>query len=152
MRLANFVRLSVFCKEDEDEKQIEEGLRKLLPLDMEKEKINISRQKATGFNEKKILIMEIELRKDRHINSFLESLKANLGSAQKEMLLRQKESRLDTELNFFIRLDKERLHSGEYFVTDSGSCYHIKISIAAFPKTRENALKTLEDIFGNGYN
>ncbi len=147
MKLANNVRISVFSKEDENEQAIEEKLKQMVPLELEKEKITLTKQTAMGFNEKKIRILEIALNKDRHINTFLESITKNLGEKQKELLLRQKESRLDEELNFFIRLDKEKMLNNEYWITDSGSCYHIKINIAAFPRKREKAFEIIEQIF-----
>lgn len=148
MKLANSIRISVFAKEDEDESRIEEGLKSVIPLDFEREKISVERKTSIGFNERKIRILGILLQKDRHINAFLEFLGGKLGERQKGLLLRQKESRLDSELYFFIRLDKEKLLNGEFFITDSGSCYHIRISIAAFPKSRLDALGVVERIFG----
>ncbi len=148
MKLVNSIKMSVFTKEEENEREIEEKLKQLIPLELEKEKIAVTKQTATGFNEKRIRIIEAMLTKDRHINAFLEKLKENLSEKQKELLIRQKESRLDDELNFFIRLDKEKLLNNEHWVTDSGNCYHIRINIAAFPKRREDALKMIEKIFG----
>lgn len=148
MKIANSVRISVFTKEEENAAEIEEKLRRLVHFDLEKEKISVQKQAATGFNEKKITIMEIILVKDRHINAFLDFLKEKLGERQKELLLRQKESRLDDELNFFMRLDKEKLLQDEFWITDSGNCFHIRISVAAFPRKRENAAKIIENVFG----
>ena len=62
------------------------------------------------------------------------------------MVVKQ-EDRLDEECNFFIRLDKEKLMNGECWITDSGDCYHIKISVAAFPKKKERAKQVVEQIF-----
>ncbi|MBI2133296.1 hypothetical protein HYU11_01290 [Candidatus Woesearchaeota archaeon] len=152
MKIANSIKISVFAKEDENEAAIEEKLRELTSLDLEKEKINVKKQTATGFNEKKIRIMEIVLEKDRHIKAFIGFLKENLGEKQKEILLRQKESRLDNNLNFFIRLDKEKLLNNEFWITDSGNCFHIKANIAAFPKKKEKAVEIIKSIFtGHGF-
>ncbi len=148
MKLANNVRIKVFAKEEENAAEIEEKLKQLVPLDFEKEKIPVKKQAATGFNEKKITIMELSLAKNKHINAFLDFLKEKLGERQKELLIRQKETRLDNELNFFMRLDKEKLLQNEFWITDSGNCYHIKISVAAFPRKRENALKAVDDALG----
>ena len=146
MKLANSIKISVFAKGEENEQEIEDKLKQLIPLDLEKEKIAVTKQTATGFNETRIRIIEAMLTKDRHINAFLEKLSENMSEKQKELLIRQKESRLDDELNFFIRLDKEKLLNNEYWVTDSGNCYHIRINIAAFPKRREYALEMIEKV------
>ena len=61
----------------------------------------------------------------------------------------QKESRLDDNLDFFLRFGKdEYIRNDKLMLTDSGNCFHIKISIDAFPKKREIALKIADKIFG----
>ncbi len=55
---------------------------------------------------------------------------------------------MDEHHHFFIRFDKDKLiENNEFFITDKGNCYHIKMTIAAFPTTRENALKAIEKLF-----
>ncbi len=146
MKALNNVVLSVFCKEEEDEKSIYACLLKLLPFDLDKEKIKIERRSALGFNERKIVIYEARLEKERHTKEFTSKLLGNLKPEQKALLLRQVESRLDEEFNFFIRLDKPRFLEGEYFITDHGDCYHIRMCVAAFPKKREKALEVLKRV------
>ncbi|HHE36835.1 MAG TPA: hypothetical protein ENL16_03405, partial [Candidatus Woesearchaeota archaeon] len=90
--------------------------------------------------------LEVELKKEKHTNAFLKSLKQKLNSQQKSVLVKQ-ENRLDDECNFFIRLDKHKLLNDEYWITDSGDCYHVRISIAAFPKNKESARKVVEQVF-----
>jgi RNA binding exosome subunit len=107
----------------------------------------LKEQTAIGFREKKIKIFEIRLEKQRHLKQFLEFLVGSLSDEQKGLILRQRESRLDEELDFFIRLDKQRWLSGEIFITDSGDCFHIKMSIAAFPAKREAAMRIIDKIF-----
>ena len=78
------------------------------------------------------------------MNKFLENLLNNLSKGQKEQILREDESRLDENLDFFIRLDKDSwINDKKLELTDSGKCFHLKISIAAFPKKREVALKVV---------
>ncbi|MBI4439255.1 hypothetical protein HY640_04950 [Candidatus Woesearchaeota archaeon] len=57
---------------------------------------------------------------------------------QRKLLLLQMDS----------RLDKERFLKGECVLTDGGSCFHIRISVAAFPKTRERAISSVKVMFG----
>ncbi len=142
MKLANSANIRVFCKEGEDNEAIAGGLKLLLPFDAEKEKARIDEQKAEGFDERQIEILSVMLTKERHLNAFIESLMKRLGGERKT-LLEQLGSRLDDDLDFFIRLDKEMLLKGRFVLTDSGNCYHIRISIAAFPKRREKAAEML---------
>ena len=151
MKLANLIKLSVFSKESENDNEevIKEKLLSLIPFDLEKEKLKLEQDSAEGLEGKRIRIFSIKLQKQRHTNQFLENLKEKLTKEQKELLLRQIETRLENELNFFIRLDKNKLiNNSEFFITEKGNCFHIKISIAAFPAKREKALEVVKQIFG----
>ena len=144
----NAACLRVFAKEEDDLEKIKEKFLSFFPFDLEQEKITLREQTAAGFRDKKIKILEVCLSKRKHLNKFLEYLLNRLTKEQKEFLKGQKESRLDRELNFFIRFDKESLiGKSEYFITDSGNCFHLKISIAAFPAKRETALALIDEIF-----
>ena len=145
MKIAHTITITVFTKEDEDKQKIKEKLLELIPEGIDKEKLKIEEQTATGFNEKKITITKLTLEKENHTTKFLKNLFSKLSNEQKNMLSKQKESRTDEECNFYIRLDKEKLNQGQYHITDEGNCYHIKTSIAAFPAKKENAIKKLEE-------
>ena len=147
MKLVHQACINVFIKEGENAEKIEETLTKLVPLNLEKEKITINKQSAAGLEDKKIMIEEIILTKQKHTTEFLKNLLNNLTSEQKELLLSQAESRLDEHLHFFIRLDKDKLLNNEFEITDSGNCFHIKLSIAAFPAKREVGLEIINTIF-----
>lgn len=147
MKLANSIKISVFAKEEEDSEKILNKLIALIPFNIEEEKITPAKQNASGFNEKIIKIFEITLNKDRHISGFLEFLNSKLTKEQKELLIMQADSRTDEELNFFIRFDKDKLLNEEFCITDSGNCYHIKLSLAVFPKKKENAFAVVKEIF-----
>lgn len=146
MKKLNKAVVSVFVKEDENLEEIKSALKSLIPLDLEKEKISVKRQTAKGFEEKKIVILKIELEKARHTNAFTQNLLNKLTKGQKELLLDQAESRLDNHQHFFLRLDKEKMLKGQYEITDSGDCFHIKLHIAAFPSKRQEALKVIEKL------
>jgi RNA binding exosome subunit len=123
-------------------------IRKFFPFDLEEEKLKIDRRSAISFDARKILIFQVHLEKTSHINQFLRHLSTLLNDQQKTLLIKQKESRLDKGNHFFIRFDKDKLiNENRFFVTDKGNCYHLKMSIAAFPTTRENAFKVLDELF-----
>jgi hypothetical protein len=146
MKLANIIKVSVFIKPEEDENSLKLKLLELLPFNLEEEKIVLKKTRATGFGQKEIIIYEVELDKDKHTNLFLKNLKEKLDEQQRIMLIKQ-EDRLDERLNFFIRLDKESLLQEQYQVTDCGECFHIRISIAAFPRKKDVALEVVKKIF-----
>lgn len=140
--------ITIYCKPEDNEEDILENFRKFLPFNLEEEKIKIERHSAASVKERKIIIFQVHLGKTRHINKFIQHLNKILNQQQKELLLKQKESRLDEGNHFFVRFDKDKLiQENRFFITDKGNCYHLKMSIAAFPITRENALRVVEEIF-----
>ena len=147
MKHFNKININVFSYPEEDYKIIKSKFISLFPFDIEKEKIKLEESKAEGFNERQIIILEASIEKERHTKVFFENFLLKLKPEQKEMILRQIESRVDEELNFFIRLDKEKLLQDEYYVTDSGNCYHLRFNLAVFPRKRELALKLAKELF-----
>ncbi|MBW2992189.1 hypothetical protein KY345_03150 [Candidatus Woesearchaeota archaeon] len=139
MRAAHNIVISVFAKEGESEEEIKRGLLNLIPIDLEKEKVAVEEKTAAGFDDKRIRVFEVRLERERHVRRFLENLMSKLNERQKDLLIGQLDSRVDEECNFFIRLDKEKLLNGEYWVTDSGDCYHIKTLVASYPAKKERA-------------
>jgi hypothetical protein len=146
MKTAHNVMITVFSNEGEDSEKIKEGLIKLAALNLEKEKIKIEQEKAEGVLGSRIDIFRINLEKERHVNSFLENLFFKLSQQQKELIIKQIETRVDDECRFFLRLDKDKLLEGQYWVTDKGNCFHIKISIAAYPAKKEKAVEIVRKL------
>jgi len=151
MRTIHHIWLNIYAKPEDDPSLLEEKLRALVPFNLEKNKLKINKSnlssEKSSFKERVITILEIHLEKTAHINKFLKHLNEILNKDQKELLLRQKESRLDITNHFFIRFDKNKLQNNEYFITDSGDCFHVRFSVAAYPATRSNALKIIDNLF-----
>jgi RNA binding exosome subunit len=145
MKLAHTIKLRVFINEDEDYEKIREKLVSLFPFDLEQNKINIQKTIALGAKENKIIILKIKITKDSLINQFIKSLDKKLGD-QKEILIKQLSSRTDEQGRFFIRLDKKQLLKNRFKITDSGSCFHIEMHVAAFPMNKENAMQAAKSI------
>ncbi|PIN76050.1 hypothetical protein COV18_01350 [Candidatus Woesearchaeota archaeon CG10_big_fil_rev_8_21_14_0_10_37_12] len=148
MKLVHNITITVFVKPEEDKEEIKKRLIELIPFDLAEQKIKIEEQTAQGFNERKIKIYTVHLKKTTHTKQFLKNFLNLLNEEQKKLLIAQKESRLDEECNFFIRIEKEALAEKQKIqLTEGGNCYHIRLSVAAFPKTRENALKIVDNLF-----
>ena len=148
MKYAHLIKLTVFSYENENSQSVLDAFLMLFPFDLEENKVTFRKTNANGFNESKIEIMEATLTKPNLISQFLNNLLKNLDAAQKNSILQQAESRLDKNLDFFLKFDKNSWINGKKLVlTDSGKCFHIKISIAAFPKKREIALNIIRDLF-----
>lgn len=153
MKYAHSIKLTAFSYEHENSESVLEAFLRFFPFSLEKNKVDLKKSIASGFNEKKIDILEATLTKNSLINQFLKGLLDNLDGSQKKQALEQAESRLDKNLDFFIRLDKDSwLNEKKLVLTDSGKCFHLKISMAAFPKKREVALNLIKDLFSANEN
>ncbi len=148
MKSFTSIAISVFAKPEDDAKKLETGLIKLIPFDLENEKIAVDDQTAQGFNQRTIHIYTITLQKDRHVNAFVDFLLEKLSKQQRIQLVNEADTRLDSDLMFFLRIDKALwVNDGILQLTDSGSCYHIKCTVAAFPKKRDIALEVATNVF-----
>lgn len=71
-----------------------------------------------------------------------------MDESQKKNIVMQIESRLGKNLDFFMRFDKEAwINEKKLILTDSGKCFHIRLSVAVFPKKRYAALKLVKGLF-----
>ncbi len=147
MRFVHGVQVRVFVTREDVESEIITGLRWLFPLDLDANKIAISRQTVEGVEGNQIIILSAVLLKEAHTNLFLRIFCESLGPEQCALLLTQKESRLDESLHFFLRLDKKSVLQKKAVLTDSGDCFHLMLTIAAFPSNRASALLVVEKIF-----
>ena len=148
MKYAHLIKLTVFSYENENIDLALASFLRFFPFDLEGNKVVLGKTNATGFNEKKITIFEVKLTKNNLINQFLQNLLENLDKHQKNTILNQIDSRLDKNLDFFLRFDKSSwVNEKKLILTDSGKCFHLKISIAAFPKKREIALNVINNLF-----
>jgi RNA-binding protein len=146
--ISHQIKVTVFVKGEEDFDKIKNGLLELFPFNLEEEKLAINENIVEGFDEKKIKILEVVIDKERHTKGFIENLLKNLSNETKEVILRQAESRLDNEMMFYMRFSKEKwLNEKTLWLTDQGNCFHIKMSLAAFPKKREKALELIQKVF-----
>ena len=151
MKIAHQIKIKVFSYEkiNEDNKLILDKFLELFPFDLKDEKIELKKTWAEGFHEKKIIVFETILNKEKHIKRFLENLNQKLGNEEKNRIISQLDSRLDDNLDFFLRFDKEEyLKNNNLTITPSGNCFHVSMSIAAFPKKRDSALRIVKGIFG----
>jgi RNA binding exosome subunit len=151
MELVNAVDLRVFILPEDNPDDVRKAFLEFFPFSLAEEKIPLEEQRATGFNERKITILKATLLKKSHIRAFLKSLLAKLTPDQKAYLLSQKHSRLDEQLKFFIRIDKPTLlNEKRHFITEKGECFHITLSIASYPRSRDKALKAVEQLLTVG--
>ena len=147
MKYAHLIKLTVFSYENENSQAVLDAFLNFFPFNLEENKVDFRKTNAHGFNESKIEILEVTLAKANLINQFLNNLLKNLDETQKNTILQQVESRLDKNFDLFLRFDKDSWINGKKLIlTDSGKCFHLKISIATFPKKREIALNIVKEL------
>ena len=146
MRRAHSVTITSFVKPEEDLEQARQAFLSLIPFPLEEERLALDEAVAKGFNDRSITVLSLKLEKERHTNAFLANLSSRLSGAQKQQLLEQ-EDRLDARLDYFLRFRKQDLPL--LVLTDKGECVHVKISLAAFPKSRERALAIIKEVFSD---
>lgn len=140
MKYAHSITLTAFCKPEEDLQIIKEGLTALVPFNLEENKLKVE-DEADTFEHRTIHILRITLKKLNHTNQFVKNFLTSLSDEQKKTLLEQEESRIDEEYNFFVRISKTMWSKHKMIeLTDSGDCYHIKFTLACYPKNRNTAL------------
>ena len=144
MKYAHSVEIRVFAKEHDNIGRIVRGLQDLVPFDLASVPIKV--ETAYGQYDDKIKIITILLEKKTHTTKTVENIMAKLSRNQKNMLWEQRQSRLDEDLNFYIRLDKNKLMEGDFRITDSGKCFWIRFSIAAYPHKRSVAKKIIQQL------
>ncbi len=148
MRWIHRATLTALANQEEDAEAIKEGINALVPFNLEEAKVPFQTQNVDGFDDRIIKIFTIILTKEAHTNDFLQFLLDTLSQEQKDLLVSQAESRLDTEYDFFIRIDKAAwIKERQILLTDSGNCFHIKLTLAVFPKKKESALKLIQKLF-----
>lgn len=148
MRWVHRITITAFAKPEEDVERIRESIIALVPFDLNRARVVLGTENAEGFNERTIKIFSISLTREAQTNDFLDFLLNKFSDEQKRLLISQAESRLDADLDFFIRLDKEHwMNKREFQLTDSGSCFHIKLAVAAYPKKRDAALLLVRKLF-----
>ena len=147
MKLAHYVRIRVLCKDNEDQKIIEKTLRKLIPFNLEEQKLKLKINTVKGIKKNNITIMQVELKKDSHSSKFIKFVSKNLNPDEKVLLINELDTRIDDKNHIYIRLDKEKLLNDEFTITDDGNCFHITICLACYPSTKENAIKLATEIF-----
>lgn len=146
-KFAHNIKITVYINDEEDETKITNTFLSLIPLDLEKEKLSLEKTSVKGTTERNISILGLFIDKQRHIKAVLKNLKELLGTENCITLINQRSSRLDEHLHFYIRLDKQDLMNNKATLVDHGNCFHIKMTIAAYPAKREIAQDMIRDFF-----
>lgn len=133
MKRLHFVKIRVIAKDDEEETL--EKLKELIGFDPKEADI----EKTENDD---ITVFETFFRKTRNTNRFIKNLREKLGEEKKKII----DKGVVHQNRVYVRLDKEKLLNDEFRITDKGDCFHIRMSVAAYPRKKEVADKKLKEI------
>ncbi len=129
-----------FVYSTENEEKVREAIFTLLPT------AQIEKETTEGYYKNQVIILHGKITKKREIKDFLEKLNSLKPSAKKR-ILRELEDRIDDRGNLFLRFDKQRAFLEELKTVDHGDAIHLKLKIAAYPASKEGAIKVARQIF-----
>jgi RNA binding exosome subunit len=151
MKYVHNIVISVFSKKGEDAEKIKLALEGLALLDLcdAKEKVALTDSVVKSHFNEDIHIFDITIKREAQLNRFLKLFIAKLSEDQRKLLVSQRESRVDDECHFYIRFDKRKLlEEDRLWITDSGDCFHLKFTLAAYPVKKEVGMRIVEKLFG----
>jgi RNA binding exosome subunit len=144
----HYVDLRAFCYATEDEKRVEQALRRFVPgpvtPDSDGEFVELDREVTEGFHGDRILILSVRLERADQVRYAL----AALAEAEEfDRLLAELDDRVDDNTAFFVGLDKQAAFRGAVRL---GEGLTFRAKVEAYPAKREtaveNARETLEGL------
>ncbi|MBN2880965.1 hypothetical protein JXM83_02835 [Candidatus Woesearchaeota archaeon] len=150
MKLMHGIKIEVFGKDLEDNK-INDAFDFLLPFDLLQNKVKIETEyfgpdPEIGIGEP-ITSYKTLITQQRLLTEFISFLRKMLSPSQKEDIVTNASKFMDEDCNAYIRFDKESLFKKELELTKGGNCFHVTISLAAYPKTIEKAREVVTQLF-----
>lgn len=133
------IRYRVFVYEDEDEEELIEGLKNILPT------AKIEREVAEGMIEDEILILSGKIDKKKETKEFLKTL-LSIDKDSLEKLADDLEKKIDKNGNLFLRFSKDSACEEKWEICDTGDSIHLKVKIAAYPAKKEVAINLLNEV------
>src|SRR3989338_1254858 len=120
------VALRVFWKPGED---ISSSYQKIMPFSSkELEQVILTEEESEDLYQRSVII-----ERKRLIASFMTNLFNVLDEEDKHTIVTEIDERIDNaHFELFLRLDKKTLR-----LISGGNCFHIKLTVAAYPKTKE---------------
>jgi RNA binding exosome subunit len=104
-------------------------------------KLDFSETTAISFEERKIIVLEGTLKKQKLTELMLKKIVEKLNDEDRKILYLTADTRIDEDNRLYIRLDKEALKENNYILTDTGDCFRMSFQITTYPKNRETAIK-----------
>ena len=95
----------------------------------------------------KIIVLTDKITKKRTNKDFVSFLNDNLSDEDKNIIKEELSRRMDEKGNLFLRFDKQSAFDENLKLTYSGDAIHVRIKIASYPVSKENAIKVAKKLF-----
>ncbi|MEA4957263.1 hypothetical protein SDC9_08432 [bioreactor metagenome] len=133
------IRYRIFVYEDENEEDLINGLKNLLPT------AKPNREVAEGMLEDEIIILSGKIDRKKETKEFLNNL-LKMDNDSLSKLSADLESKTDKNGNLFLRFSKTSACEEKWEICDTGDSIHLKIKIAAFPAKKNVAISILNEV------
>lgn len=95
----------------------------------------------------KIIVLTDKITKKRTNRDFISFLNENLSNEDKSIIKEELSRRMDEKGNLFLRFAKQSAYTETLKLTYSGDAIHVRIKIASYPVSKENAMEVAEKLF-----
>lgn len=95
----------------------------------------------------KIIVLTDKITKKRTNKDIIAFLNENLSEKDKNTIKNELNRRMDDKGNLFLRFDKQLAFDEKLKLTYSGNAIHIRIKIASYPVSKENAIEVAKKLF-----
>ncbi|MGA1849040.1 MAG: RNA-binding domain-containing protein [Thermoplasmatota archaeon] len=131
------LRLSFFIQATEDEEKVLQAVANLLGMDPSP---LVNRSNAEGVHHNPIILLSIELKKEREIRAVLERWETTdfWQESKKDI-----DDRLDEDLVYHVRVDKEKAFGGDIALWKGGESIDIRLKVATYPSSREGSIEII---------
>jgi RNA binding exosome subunit len=162
-RLLHHVTVIVFCKPHDDQGKVLHGLDIISPVptatllqqeakqDPERPHTTHYRMpdieftvQKTSTDEGTMMIYTLFFKKLSWVNHFAKQLLSSMNAQERAEFADSPQLLLDSDGKLSVRLDKELLMHDKLSLTEDGQCYQVKASVAAYPKSEERILATVQ--------
>jgi len=130
----HYVDLRAFCYATEDEKRVEEALRRFLP-----EEFPVDRQESEGYHGDRILVLSARVENADDLRTVLSAL-TELPDLPD--VIDQLDERVDDNCSLFMRLDKQAAFRGE---VELGEGTTLRAKVEAYPANKEAAVENARE-------
>lgn len=95
----------------------------------------------------KIIVLTDKITKKRTNRDIIAFLNDTLSQEDKNIIKEELSRRMDEKGNLFLRFDKQLAYEQILKLTRSGNAIHVRIKIASYPVSKENAIKVAQKLF-----